>query len=77
MTENKMTNKEIADALELLTLSDAFAGNKMACNLFKTVSKRLREEKLRKALLLAKEMMIANDLILPKTFEIIDEAMND
>lgn len=43
MVENKMTNKEIADALELLTLSDAFASNQMACNLFKMVSERLRE----------------------------------
>lgn len=76
MAGNKMTNQEIADALELLTLSDAFAGNKMACNLFKMVSERLREEKLKKALLLAKEMMIANDLSLPKTFEVIDEALN-
>lgn len=33
-------------------------------------------EKLRAALKLAKDMFIANDLILPKTFEVIDEALN-
>ena len=42
-TENEITNKEIADALEILTISDAFAGNKMACNLFNMASARLRE----------------------------------
>jgi len=76
MLQEEMTNKEIADALELLTLTDAFVSNKMARNLFKMVSDRLRDDKIRKALELAKEMMIANDLILPKTFEVIDEALN-
>lgn len=33
------------------------------------------EEKLRAALQLAKDMLIANELYLPKTFEVIDEAL--
>jgi hypothetical protein len=34
-------------------------------------------ENLRRALQLAKDMMIANDLYLPRTFEVIDEAIGE
>lgn len=34
-------------------------------------------ERLDKALRLAKDMMIANDLSLPKTFEVIDKALGE
>ena len=35
-----------------------------------------RVRKLEDALLLAKQMMVANDLVLPHTFEVIDDALN-
>lgn len=75
MNDN-MTNRELADAIELLTITDAFSSSPFAIDLFKFIAKRLKNEKLRPALILAKDMMIANDLILPKTFEVIDEALN-
>jgi hypothetical protein len=41
-----MTNTEIAEALELLTLTDAFSSNPFASDLFKFVAKRLKMKNL-------------------------------